>query len=66
MVAILGRMFQGGTLGTTGPHVWLPGSTVESELGVQAPVGCWDPVGSPDTIVSSVHAGGDADSGGET
>eukprot|EP00972_Heterocapsa_arctica_P017308 2557086-Heterocapsa_arctica.AAC.1 len=46
MVAILGMMSQNGTSGTTGPQMWLPGSAFESELGVSAPVGFWDPMGS--------------------
>merc|ERR1719253_2458336 len=45
MVAIMGMMFQNGTFGTTGPEMWLPGSAFENELGVQAPVGFWDPAG---------------------
>ncbi len=45
MVAIMGQMFQGSTFGTAGQQVWLPGSAFGSELGVQAPVGFWDPMG---------------------
>ena len=45
MVAIMGRMFQGSTFGTTGPQMWLPGSAFGSELGVQAPIGFWGPMG---------------------
>merc|ERR1719190_361572 len=39
MVAIMGMLFQNGTVGTTGPEMWFPGSAFENELGVQAPVG---------------------------
>ena len=45
MVAIMGMIFQNGTFGTTGPEMWLPGSAFEKELGVQAPVGYFDPLG---------------------
>jgi len=45
MVAILGMMFQNGFLGTTGPEMWLPGAAFEGELGVQAPLGYFDPLG---------------------
>merc|ERR1712176_1054792 len=45
MVAIMGMMFQNGTFGTTGPEMWLPGGAFENELGVQAPLGFWDPLG---------------------
>mmetsp|Transcript_113354 Transcript_113354/g.252870 ORF Transcript_113354/g.252870 Transcript_113354/m.252870 type:complete len:295 (-) Transcript_113354:92-976(-) len=45
MVAIMGMLFQDGTVGTTGPQMWLPSGAFESELGVQAPVGYWDPLG---------------------
>eukprot|EP00971_Amphidinium_carterae_P010951 215962-Amphidinium_carterae.1 len=50
MVAILAMFFQNGTVGTTGPEMWLPSNNgwnpaFENELGVQAPVGFWDPVG---------------------
>merc|ERR1719231_2177313 len=45
MIAIMGMMVQNGTFGTTGPEMWLPSSAFESELGVQAPVGFWDPLG---------------------
>ena len=45
MTAIVAMLFQNGTVGTTGPEMWLPSSAFESELGVQAPVGFWDPLG---------------------
>jgi len=47
MVAIMGMMFQNGTFGTTGPDMWggLQPFAFESELGVQAPFGFWDPAG---------------------
>eukprot|EP00415_Alexandrium_ostenfeldii_P001981 UN1981 len=45
MIAIMGMLFQNGTVGTTGPEMWLPQGAFESELGVQSPVGFWDPVG---------------------
>merc|ERR1719502_2495158 len=44
-------MFQNGYVGTTGPDMWLPPSALkplrafEGELGVQPPVGFWDPLG---------------------
>eukprot|EP00972_Heterocapsa_arctica_P055315 8162053-Heterocapsa_arctica.AAC.1 len=41
----MGMRFQNGTFGTAGPQVGLPGSAFENELGVQAPVGFWDPMG---------------------
>eukprot|EP00972_Heterocapsa_arctica_P056799 8384871-Heterocapsa_arctica.AAC.1 len=41
----MSMMFQGGTFGTAGPQVWIPGRAFGSELGMQAPVGFWDPVG---------------------
>ena len=41
----MGMIFQNGTFGTTGPEMWLPGSAFEKELGVQAPVGYFDPLG---------------------
>jgi hypothetical protein len=44
MVAIMSMMFPNSTFGTTGPQVWLPGNAFESELGVQAPVGFWEPI----------------------
>jgi hypothetical protein len=53
MIAIMGMMFQNGTFGTTGPEMWLGGSAFENELGVQPPVGYWDPLG--------LSADGDAD-----
>ena len=46
IVAIVGMIFQS-TVGTTGVEMWLPGSAFEKELGVQAPVGCFDPLGLP-------------------
>mmetsp|Transcript_2286 Transcript_2286/g.2814 ORF Transcript_2286/g.2814 Transcript_2286/m.2814 type:complete len:436 (-) Transcript_2286:64-1371(-) len=46
MVAITGMISQNAFFGTTGPSMWLPGSSAfEGELGVQAPVGFWDPLG---------------------
>jgi len=45
MVAILGMLFQNGTVGTTGPEMWLPPNAFEEELGVQSPTGFWDPAG---------------------
>jgi len=52
MTAIMAMFFQNGTVGTTGPEMWIgkapvPGSAwaFENELGVQAPVGFWDPIG---------------------
>eukprot|EP00972_Heterocapsa_arctica_P043088 6353222-Heterocapsa_arctica.AAC.1 len=38
-------MFQSGTFGTTGPQMWLPDIAFGSELGMQAPVGFWNPMG---------------------
>jgi len=38
MVALMAMFFQNGTVGSTGPEMWLPSSAFESELGVQAPV----------------------------
>merc|ERR550537_129460 len=38
-------LFQNGTVGTTGPEMWGGRGAFENELGVQAPVGFWDPVG---------------------
>merc|ERR1719444_323950 len=38
-------MFQNGVTGSTGPEMWLPGGAFENELGVQAPVGFFDPLG---------------------
>lgn len=43
MFAILGLIGQNWIFGTTGPEMWLP--AFEDELGVQAPVGYWDPLG---------------------
>jgi hypothetical protein len=45
MVAIMGMMFQDGVVGSTGPAMWLGSSAFENELGVQPPVGFWDPLG---------------------
>jgi len=52
MFAIMAMMFQNGTVGTTGPEMWLPAAAedtklraFENELGVQPPVGFWDPLG---------------------
>jgi len=47
MVAIMGMMFQNGTFGTTSPEMWggLQPFAFETELGVQAPFGFWDPAG---------------------
>merc|ERR1719399_1855249 len=46
MVAIMAMLFQNGTVGNTGPEMWFGGgSAFENELGVQAPVGFWDPAG---------------------
>jgi len=45
MFAIMAMLFQNGTVGTTGPEMWLPPSAFENELGVQPPVGFWDPLG---------------------
>merc|ERR1712176_668349 len=46
MFAIMAMMFQNGTVGTTGPEMWLPpAGAFENELGVQPPVGFWDPAG---------------------
>merc|ERR550514_1851662 len=39
----MGMLFQNGTFGTTSSQMWLP--AFENELGVQAPVGYWDPAG---------------------
>jgi hypothetical protein len=44
MIAIMGMFFQNGVAGTTGGPMWFPGA-FETELGVQAPVGFWDPLG---------------------
>merc|ERR1712217_161817 len=45
MVAIMGMLFQNGTFGSTGAEMWGFSSAFESELGVQAPFGFWDPAG---------------------
>ncbi|MFM7982720.1 MAG: chlorophyll a/b-binding protein, partial [Candidatus Fonsibacter sp.] len=48
MTAILALFFQNGTVGTTGPEMWLGARSLrafETELGVQSPVGFWDPLG---------------------
>merc|ERR1719373_118985 len=52
MIAIMGMMFQNGVTGTT-DSMWGLGA-FESELGVQPPVGFWDPLGFTN--------GGDAES----
>ncbi|KAL9139511.1 Light-harvesting complex [Amphidinium carterae] len=44
MMAITGMVFQNGITGTTGPEMWAVGA-FESERGVQAPVGFFDPLG---------------------
>merc|ERR1719281_842091 len=43
MFAIMGMMVQNGTFGID--NMWVPASAFENELGVQPPVGFWDPVG---------------------
>jgi len=45
MFAIMGMMFQNGFIGSAGPEMWFPQPAFENELGVQAPVGFWDPAG---------------------
>lgn len=45
MVAIMGMLFQNGTVGSTGPEMWLASGAFEGELGVQPPLGFWDPAG---------------------
>ena len=49
MMAITGMFLQDGLIGSAGgdwaPYTGSPLRAVESELGVQAPVGCWDPAG---------------------
>jgi len=45
MTAIFGMVMQDGVTGGTGPQMWIPSGAFEDELGVQAPVGFWDPVG---------------------
>ena len=46
MIAIVGLVFQNCTFGNTGPAMWGAGSgAFENELGVQPPVGFWDPLG---------------------
>merc|ERR1711920_296967 len=47
MVAIMGMLFQNGTMGSTSPEMWggLQPFAFETELGVQAPFGFWDPAG---------------------
>jgi len=45
MVAIVGMVTQNALFGSTSPAMWLPSSAFEGELGVQAPVGFWDPLG---------------------
>merc|ERR1712232_458775 len=44
MVAIMGMLFQDGTVGSTGGAMWGFGA-FENELGAQAPFGFWDPLG---------------------
>ena len=45
-IAITGMVAQNMYFGTKSPQMWLPGfSAFESELGVQAPVGIWYPLG---------------------
>jgi len=44
MVAVIGMIFQNGVTGTTGSEMWGLGA-FESELGVQAPLGFFDPLG---------------------
>jgi hypothetical protein len=44
MVAIMGMLFQNGTVGSTGGAMWGFGA-FENELGAQAPFGFWDPMG---------------------
>merc|ERR1719204_422437 len=51
MIAIIAMFVQNGITGTTGPEMWIgevpSGRSLafENELGVQAPVGYWDPLG---------------------
>merc|ERR1719343_1447626 len=45
MFAIMGMMFQNGVTGSTGAEMYLGTSAFENELGVQAPLGFWDPAG---------------------
>jgi hypothetical protein len=45
MTAIMAMMFQNGTVGTTGPEMWLGANAFENEIGVQPPTGFWDPAG---------------------
>merc|ERR1712178_265852 len=47
MFAIMAMIFQNGIVGNTGLDMWLGlrVNAFENELGVQAPVGFWDPVG---------------------
>merc|ERR1712039_1077632 len=47
MFAIMAMIFQNGIVGNTSPDMWLGVrvNAFENELGVQAPVGFWDPVG---------------------
>lgn len=44
MMAVIGMVFQNGVTGTTGAEMWGLGA-FESELGVQAPLGFFDPLG---------------------
>merc|ERR1712083_1197680 len=45
MLAITGMVIQEGVVGGTGIEMWVPPAAFESELGVQDPVGFWDPAG---------------------
>merc|ERR1719486_1772240 len=45
MFAIMSMLFQNGITGNTGPEMWYGLKAFENELGVQGPVGFWDPVG---------------------
>ncbi len=46
MIAIVAMIVQNGVAGTTGPEMWAGSrGAFENELGVQPPVGFWDPVG---------------------
>merc|ERR1719197_2152918 len=45
MMSILGMIFQNGVTGGTGPEMYLPPGAFENELGVQPPLGFWDPAG---------------------
>merc|ERR1712226_809235 len=41
----MSMLFQNGIVGNTGPEMWYGLKAFENELGVQEPVGFWDPVG---------------------